>query len=81
MITLVTSLLGRQVTCCPTSLKLALGAWPSDKKTRGAVPRSVGKFSLSKHLTGKEMLENLSKCKFLNSSMNERKESKKGTLF
>lgn len=26
----LTSLLGRQVTCCPTSLKLALGAWPSD---------------------------------------------------
>ena len=26
------SLLGRQVTCCPTSLKLALGAWPSDSK-------------------------------------------------
>jgi len=64
------------VTCCPTSLKLALGAW---QKTSGAVPRSVGKFSLSKHLTGKEMLENLSKCTTPELFIFERKESKKGT--
>lgn len=36
----LTSLLRNQVTCCPTSLKLALGAW---QKTSGAVP-SVGNF-------------------------------------